>query len=373
MRKRMTGQLIRLFTIACMCFAAPATMWAQEHGATTHAATTAAAAADAHAAPAHGDSAGHGDAAHAGEEHHGGGHGPASPELPTWIHVLNSVKTDDHKTFGDTAIGHFLHSYEKQIYLLMVTVALCLAIFYALRLTALKPGKAQAGMEFVVDGMYSFFTGILGTEHKRHVPFFASLFLFIFFNNLMGAVFLMGPATSKIQTTATLALIVFFYVHFFAIKEGGILHLLWHLCGSPRDLVGWIMAPLLFVLEFIGTLAKPLSLSLRLFGNIMGEDILLGVFLILGLGISSAIVPASPVGLPLHFPFLFLVLLTSTIQALVFSLLSAIYLAMVLPHHDHEHGHDVTHGEDQHELLPGAEEKNEKSGHVDAGVAAFAG
>ena len=61
------------------------------------------------------------------------------------------------------------------------------------------------------------------------------------------------------------------------------------------------------------------------------------------------------------------VLLGSTIQALVFSLLSAIYLAMVLPHHDHDHDH----GEDEHPLLPGAEEKNENSGHVDAGVVPF--
>jgi F-type H+-transporting ATPase subunit a len=349
----------------------------QDHAAPSNAthATTSAVAADTHGTTdAHGHSgAAHAAGTHAEGEHHGGGHGAAMPELPTWIHVLNSVKLGDHKTVGDTAVGHFLHTFEKQIFLLMVTVALALVIFGSLRLTALKPGKVQAAMEFVVDGMYNFFTGILGTEHKRHVPFFASLFIFIFFNNLMGAMFLMGPATSKIQTTAALALIVFVYVHFFAIKDGGVLHLLWHLCGSPRGAVGWAISPLMFLLEVIGTLAKPLSLSLRLFGNIMGEDILLGVFLILGMGLASAIVPGSPIGVPLHMPFLFLVLLTSTIQAMVFSLLSAIYLAMVLPHHDHdEHGHEESHGPDRHALLPGAEEGNERSGHVDAGVAPFA-
>ena len=79
---------------------------------------------------------------------------------------------------------------------------------------------------------------------------------------------------------------------------------------------------------------KPGSLALRLFGNIFGEDVLLGSMLMLG--ISMLAFTHLPVGIPLHLPFLFIALLASTIQALVFTLLSAIYIYLALPHHDDE-------------------------------------
>ena len=89
----------------------------------------------------------------------------------------------------------------------------------------------------------------------------------------------------------------------------------------------------MFPLHIIGELAKPLSLSLRLFGNITGEDVLIAVFV--GLGV--AILSFSPVGLPLQTPFYFLGLLLSTMQALVFTFLSSIYILMMLPHEEHAH------------------------------------
>ena len=85
--------------------------------------------------------------------------------------------------------------------------------------------------------------------------------------------------------------------------------------------------------EFI----RPLSLSLRLFGNVFGEDALIAVFT--GLGILSLSALHSPIGLPLQLPFMLLAMLTGTIQALVFSLLSTIYISLMLPHDDYEEGH----------------------------------
>jgi len=292
----------------------------------------------------------------------------AAPELPTFFHVLNSIHLSDGRTVGDTHLGHFIHTFEKQIFLILVTSALAFLIFGTVRMRAMRPGRFQTFIELLVEGLMNFFTGILGTHHRKHVPFFATLFLFIWVNNLTAAIPFFGPATAKYQTTVALALLVFLYVQFFAIKEGGLGHYLWHLAGSPKDKIGWAIVPLMVPLEIIGTLAKPLSLSLRLFGNIMGEDILLGVFLLLGIMLSGAFVPDPIIGVPLHFPFLFLGLLTSTVQALVFSLLGSIYLAMVLPHYDHEHAHDE---DDHHDLLPGAEAPNERSGHIDTGAAPF--
>ncbi len=351
------GKLTSLLLLVALVFAAPAIVNARE-----------AAPAVAHTGelintPAEAATHGPNDA-HA-EEHHA----PHAPELPTIIYIINKIQLGDGHTVGQTAFGKFLAGYEKSIYLLLVLTISALAFFGSLKLVSLRPGKLQVGLEMLVEGVTDFFTGIVGKEHKKHVPFLCSLFLFIWINNLTALFPFLAPATAKFQTTVTLALIVFFYFIFYGIFEGGLGHFLWHLAGSPKDAVGWAISPVLFVLEVVGTLAKPLSLSLRLFGNIMGEDILLGVFLLLGIMMAGAVVPDPIIGVPLHLPFLFLVLLGGTIQALVFSLLAAIYLSMVLPHHDHE-GH--AHGEDEHPLMPGAEEKNENSGHVDAGVVPFA-
>jgi F-type H+-transporting ATPase subunit a len=85
----------------------------------------------------------------------------------------------------------------------------------------------------------------------------------------------------------------------------------------------------------LGELAKPISLSCRLFGNVFGEDMLLVAFA--SLGVTTLSFTHLPFGLPLQLPFLFLALLTSTLQALVFTVLSTIYFLLMLPHDDHGH------------------------------------
>ena len=101
--------------------------------------------------------------------------------------------------------------------------------------------------------------------------------------------------------------------------------------------------PLFFVLHLVGELIKPISLSLRLFGNIFGEDTLVATMVLLGAGITYSLsggIAWLP-GIPLHVPFYFLGLLSCTIQALVFTLLSTVYIALWLPHGDHGHGDEA--------------------------------
>ena len=86
----------------------------------------------------------------------------------------------------------------------------------------------------------------------------------------------------------------------------------------------------------MGEFIKPISLSCRLFGNILGEDILLAVFV--GLGVTTLSFVHSPIGLPLQLPFLVLSSLFGLVQGLVFALLTTVYIVMMLPH-DHEHEH----------------------------------
>ncbi len=100
------------------------------------------------------------------------------------------------------------------------------------------------------------------------------------------------------------------------------------------------MLPHILPLHLLEEFIKPMSLSLRLFGNILGEDSLIAAFV--GLGILALSFANSPIGLPLQLPFLLLSILLGSIQALVFSLLTTIYISLMLPHEDHD-THDVEH------------------------------
>jgi F-type H+-transporting ATPase subunit a len=127
-------------------------------------------------------------------------------------------------------------------------------------------------------------------------------------------------------------------VQYIGITKNGIVGYLYHFAGQPKDAIGWGSAILLFPLEIMGELIKPISLSARLFGNILSEDILLAV--LVGLGVTVLAFMNSPVGLPLQLPFLLLSTLFGLIQGLVFSLLASIYIVMMLPHDDHGHHGD---------------------------------
>ena len=207
-----------------------------------------------------------------------------------------------------------------------------------------RPGRGQIFIETVVSAMDNFCQGVLGPKNgRRYLPYIGTLFIVILVSNIMGMIPLMRAPTSSIVITFSLAVCTFFVVQATAWIRLGPLTYLHHLMGSPRDLIGWCLSPLFLLLEIISDfIAKPLSLSLRLFGNIFGKDILLGAFL--GMSITLMAVLAGPVanvvGIPLTIPFYFLGLLLSTIQALVFALLSTIYVALVLPHDDEHHAEE---------------------------------
>ena len=109
-----------------------------------------------------------------------------------------------------------------------------------------------------------------------------------------------------------------------------------HLLGSPKSAVEWVFVPIMFPIHILGEIARPVSLSLRLFGNVTGEDVLLYAFC--SLGVAALAFMHSPIGIPLQVPFILLAFLTSFIQALVFTLLSTIYILLMLPHEHEEAG-----------------------------------
>ena len=279
-------------------------------------------------------------AAPAGEAHATAGEhaadGQAEEAGPKKFDTVLSILA---KAGHGTPWGEFIHHYEVLIFSLFVALALSLLAMMAMRSPKMIPGPMQNVAEALVGTVYQQIVDILGPKYgPRYVPFLGSLFIYIFAMNLFGIVPLMEAPTSSLNVTLALALTVFVYVQYSAIKESGPLGYLDHLAGSPRTVIDWALVPLLFPIHVIGELAKPVSLSCRLFGNIFGEDMLLVGFATLGIGALSAIgLGALPFGLPIHFIFLFLALLTSFVQAMVFSMLSTIYFLLMLPH---DHGHE---------------------------------
>lgn len=238
------------------------------------------------------------------------------------------------KTYG-TPLGNFLHRWENVLFSVLAASFLIVLSFLATRQKAEVPGKLQNFLETVVEGLESLVVGIIGPEGKRYVPFIGTLFIYIFTQNMMGLVPGLKSPTSNLNTTAGLAICVFFYVQWVGLKENGLLHYLLHLMGNPKDAIGWALVPLNLMLNILDEFIRPVSLSIRLFGNILGEDALIGAFVGLGILVLSFI--HSPVGLPIQVPLMMLAMLTGTIQALVFSLLSTIYISLMLPHEERAH------------------------------------
>lgn len=279
------------------------------------------------AAEVHGAPGGHED------EAHGGGHEEEAvkhfPNLVTYIAWF----AQKAGVPADATWLRLLQQYENIFFNILLAIFLGAVASKASRARAMIPGRLQNTVEFAVESLYEFVKGILGHEARRYIPFIGTLFFYIWGMNWMGLVPGFKSPTAYLNTTLALAGCTFLYVQYTGITRLGPLGWLHHLCGSPRDPVGWAMVPLMLPLEIIGEIAKPVSLSLRLFGNVMGEDILLALFATLvTIGVPAL---GLHIGVPLHVPFMFLALLASTIQALVFTLLATIYISQMLPHDEH--------------------------------------
>ena len=240
------------------------------------------------------------------------------------------------EAIGEGPVSDFLHHYENVIFSFLIVCILIGLTLFATRRRDLVPGKAQNFAEWVVEGLRDFISGVLGPQGKGYIPFLGTLFVYIFTMNMFGLIPGMKSPTSSLNTTVALAITVFVTVQYTGIRKLGVAGYIDHLLGRPRDLVGYLLIPMMLPLNLIlEVFLPPVSLSLRLFGNIFGEDSLIAAFVILG-SVSLAFI-GSPIGLPLQLPFLFLSVLLGTIQALIFSLLATVYILMVFPHEEEHH------------------------------------
>ena len=250
------------------------------------------------------------------------------PELPNFITFL-------YQGFKHADWAQFLHHWENLIFSIIIAALISLVAYLGTRRNAMIPSGLQNGIEFAIEKFRDTILGVLGPQGEKYIPFLGTLFIYILVMNVFGMVPLMKSPSSNLNITIALAICVFCLVQYLHIKHMGFFGFIYHLAGAPKSAIEWVLAPLMFVLELIAQLARPVTLALRLFGNILGEDILIGAFSVLGIILISSL--NSPVGIPLQVPFMFLALLTSFMQALVFTLLSTVYILLSIPALDEKH------------------------------------
>jgi F-type H+-transporting ATPase subunit a len=257
-------------------------------------------------------------------------------EHPLWIvQAVNAVLGPPVAALLG-ALGFHVEGHEVIPAFLVMTMLIILGVavvglLIRSRLSVENPGRFQILLEDGVTGVVGLLEEWIGPDGRRYMPLIATLGLFILLSNYAGLVpGLMAP-TSNINVTVGLAITTWVYYHFQGLKKQGVVNYLKHFAVPPGAPV-W-MAPLMLVIELISHTSRLLSLSLRLFGNVFGEEM---VIVIIG-----SLVPFL---FPL--PFMFLGLITGGLQAFIFVLLSIIYLqAAVAVEHEHDaHGHDAPAG-----------------------------
>ena len=184
-----------------------------------------------------------------------------------------------------------------------------LLVLSVLATSAIKsvPSGLQNFMEVIVGGIENMIVETMGEHGRPFFPLIATLAIFILVSNLIGLIPGFFPPTANINTTAACAVIVFLSTHVVGIKHHG-LHYLKHFMGP----IAWL-APIMFFIEVIGHLSRPVSLTLRLFGNMNGHELVLMIFF----GLAPFLVPL---------PMMLMGVLVSFIQAFVFMLLAMIYI-----------------------------------------------
>jgi len=198
------------------------------------------------------------------------------------------------------------------------------------RLSVDRPGTFQIVLEDLVSFLVSVLEDNMGPKGRQFLPLLGTLFVFILIGNLMGQIPGLGSPTSNINVPLACAITLWLYYHYRGVRAHGILSYIKHFAVMPG--VPIALAPMIFIIEIISHVSRVLSLTLRLFGNIFGEHLVV-------------LIIASIVPFILPLPIQFLGLIVGPLQAFIFLTLGAIYLTAAT--HVDDHGDDYS-GEQGH-------------------------
>ncbi len=252
----------------------------------------------------------------------------------TWFHlipILKALETDLGKKVGDGWLMGSpypgLHHVFMGVFILLLLLIVGLrykGALASLKEKAIIPDRTltlRNFVEIVCDGVLGMMSGIMGEKAARaFLPFIGTFAFFILFANLLGLVPGFLPETDSLNTNLAMALPVFVATHVYGLKENGMGHIK-HMLGP----VVWL-APLMLVIELVSHIARPVSLAVRLAGNMIGDHKALSIFL----GLTYFLIPV---------PIMALGVIVCLVQTLVFCLLSAVYIGMAIEHQDHGEAH----------------------------------
>jgi len=252
----------------------------------------------------------------------------ATEAAPHKIDALGQFEL--HHSLG--AVGRSVNFTNSNLMMLIGGALILAVLYYGMRPRAVVPGRLQALAEIAYSSIMNMAVGSIGPEGKRFFPFVFTLFFFVLMGNMLGLLPYSFTYTSHIAVTAGLAILVIIIVTAVALRIHG-LHFFSYFfpAGAPK-----LLAPLIIPIEVISYLSRPVSLSIRLFANMVAGHVMFEVFatfiLILAgagaLGTAAGILP-----LAINVVLVGFELLVAALQAYVFAILTCIYL------HDAVHLH----------------------------------
>ena len=218
------------------------------------------------------------------------------------------------KLFEWLGLGHFAHEYPHVLYSWLVMVLLIVFGSIAVKNLNIIPTQAQNFFEIIVEGLENFMVDITGEEGRWFFPVLGTVFLYIFACNLTGLIPGFFPPTASYNTTLSCAIVVFCFTHIIGIKYHGVKYYK-HFIGPV-----WWLVPIMLPIELISHSARVLSLSMRLFGNMSGHELVLAILF----GLAGAFF------VPL--PIMAMGIFVAFVQAFVFFMLSIMYFTGAMEH-----------------------------------------
>jgi F-type H+-transporting ATPase subunit a len=256
-------------------------------------------------------------------------------EHGTWFDYLNRI--GPWRDFDHWAQSKLGRTWEWQMFgksgwtLTHVLITFCVLLFITMGAMSFFRGTKTADQgivpprkftlrtffEVLAESLYGMVEGAMGEKNaKRFYPLIGALFIFILFNNLFALIPGFSAPTDSLKTNVGLAIFVFLLTHVYGVKEHGLAYFKHFLGPSPA------LIPLMLPIELISHLARPMSLAVRLMGNMMADHKVVMSFFAL-----------VPILVPL--PFLLLGLLVCLVQALVFCTLTMVYIGSAIEHEEH--------------------------------------
>jgi F-type H+-transporting ATPase subunit a len=251
----------------------------------------------------------------------------------TWFDFIpgyGALREGLHDSLARTWVWQVFQTTNFQIvHVMCALVVLAFLAFGAVRYASAVSGSGDAGLvpppklglrnlfEVLADMVLGLMAGVMGEKAaKRYLPLVGTLFMFILFSNLLGLIPGFLPPTDTLKTNLALSVSVFVLSHIFGVREHGLKYFK-HFLGPI-----WWLIPLMLPIELISHIARPVSLSMRLMGNIVGDHKLVLVFF----GIFPLLLPL---------PFMVMGVLVCVVQAVVFSLLTTVYISQAVAHEEH--------------------------------------